>query len=64
VISLSFADDPKAAVTVLVLQENFTRFPKLEDLKGKEVVFTGKAIEAEGRVEVTLTRPGQLKIVQ
>jgi hypothetical protein len=64
VVLLSFAEDSKSAVTVVVRQENFTRFPRLEELKGKEVVFTGKAVEAEGRTEVTLTRPGQLKIVQ
>lgn len=62
-VILSFAADSKAALTVIVLRENFTRFPNLEDLKGKEVAFTSKVVENEGHLELVLTRPGQLKIV-
>lgn len=64
VMLLSFAEDSKSAVTPVVRKDNFRRFPNLEELKGKEVVFTGKLVEADGRMEVELTRPGQLKIVQ
>ena len=63
-VALHFAKDPKTAVRVVVRQENFFRFPKLEDLKGKGVVFTARVVAGEGRPEVVLIRPGQLKVVE
>lgn len=63
-VILSFAKDSRSALTAEVRQENFFRFPKLEDLKGKSVVFTSKVVEDEGRPAVVLIRPGQLKIVE
>jgi hypothetical protein len=63
-VILTFAKDSKSALTVVVRNENFSRFPELEDLKGKFVVFTGRVLENEERFEVVLIRPGQLKIVE
>lgn len=63
-VFLHFAEDPKSGLVVVVQKENFKRFPKLEELKGKEVVFTSKVVESAGRLGVVLVRPGQLKIVR
>lgn len=63
-VILGFAKEYKSALAAVVRKENFARFPKLEDLKGKEVTFTGRVVENEGRPEVVLIRPGQLKIVE
>jgi hypothetical protein len=63
-VILNFAKDSKSGMTAVVHRENFSRFPKLEDLKGKLVVFTSRVVESDGRPQVALTRPGQLKIVE
>jgi len=54
----------KSCLVAVVQKENFKRFPKLEELKGEEVVFTSKVVESAGRLEVVLVRPGQLKVLR
>jgi len=63
-VILNFARDYKTALTAVVRKEHFGAFPKLDDLKDKKVLVTGKVVEFEERPEVVLTSPDQLKIVQ
>lgn len=63
-VVLHFAKEPKTALRAVVRQENFFRFPKLEDLKGKTVMVTAKVTDSAEGPEMVLIRPGQLKVLK
>lgn len=63
-VILNFDPDYKKAMVAVVQQKEFTRFPDLKTLEGKEVVVTGKFINYQEKPELQLTEPSQVKIVK
>ena len=63
-VILNLASDYKTAVTAVVRQASFTAFPSLASLEGKKVVVTGTVTEFQGRPEVELKTPSQIKLVK
>jgi hypothetical protein len=63
-VILNFAADYKTAITGVVKQEDFARFPDLQALQGREVLLSGPVVDYQGRPEVVLSRPEQVKIVK
>ena len=60
---LNFDKNYRSAMTALLRNENFSKFPELKTLTGKEVVVSGKLVQFQGRTEIILTSPDQIKIV-
>jgi hypothetical protein len=60
---LNFDKNYRSAMTALLRNENFPKFPELKKLVGKEVIVSGKPVQFQGRAEIILTSPDQIKIV-
>lgn len=64
VVILNFDRDYKSALTAVLRKEDFSKFPDLEQLEGKEVVVSGKFVEFKDSPEITLNDPKQISIVK
>ena len=63
-IVFDFDHNYKTAVTAVLKNPNFPKFPVVRDLKGKEIVVTGKWVDFHGKAQIELTDPKQIKIVK
>jgi hypothetical protein len=61
---LNFDADYKTAMTAVVHVEDFSKFPELKALVGKQILVTGKFIDYHGAPEVVLTTPEGVKLVE
>ncbi|HEX3798659.1 MAG TPA: hypothetical protein VH413_08155 [Verrucomicrobiae bacterium] len=61
---VEFDENYRTALTAILKGANFTNFPALTNLVGKEVVVTGKFIKYRDSAEIVLDKPEQVKIVQ
>jgi hypothetical protein len=61
---INFDAKYQSALTAVVRKADFSKFPDLKKLVGKSVVISGKFIEYQGRPEIILTNPEQLKLVE
>lgn len=64
IVILNFDKNYRDALTAVVKGSSFAKFPDLNMLKDKKVLISGEFIEYEGRVEIELTSPDQIKIVK
>lgn len=60
---INFDANYRSALTTVVQATNYSKFPTLTKLIGKEVVVTGKFSEYQGRAQMAVSEPGQIKIV-
>lgn len=63
-VILNFAADYHTAMTAVVRQRSFSAFPALSSLEGKKVVITGTVADYQGRPEIELTGPSQIKLLK
>ena len=63
-VILNFDENYQSALTAMTRKENFDKFPALTNLIGKEVLITGKFAQFQNRVEMVLTNPAQIKLVE
>lgn len=61
---LNFDQDYKSALCAVLKKDHFAHFPDLRTLAGKEVLITDKFIDFEGRPEIELTDPAQIRVVK
>jgi len=52
---------PKTVFRAAILGDDTARFPDVESLEGKTVMVTGKVELYQGRAEIVLHDPGQIK---
>ncbi len=64
VVILNFAKNYREALTAPVRGRDFSKFPDLKKLEGKKVLISGKFQEYQGRTEILLTSPKQVKIIE
>lgn len=64
IVILNFDRNYKNALTAVVKKSNFSKFPDLNSLDGKFVVITGKFVEYRGAIEIELTDPDQIRIIE
>ena len=62
-VILDFDTNYRSALTAILRNSDFPKFPDMRSLEGKEVVVTGKFTEYQGRAQVEITEPGQIKLV-
>ncbi len=63
-VILNFAENYKAALTAVLRKENFSKFPRMEDLLNKTVLISGKFTLYRGEPQILLTEFSQIKIVK
>ncbi|HYM00170.1 MAG TPA: hypothetical protein VEZ90_14555, partial [Blastocatellia bacterium] len=63
-IILDFDPDFKTALTAVVKNPDYPKFPDLRSLDGKEVVVSGVFVDYHGKAEIILTEPAQIKLVK
>src|SRR5262249_20711499 len=63
ILILDFDPNYKTAVTAILKNLNFPKFPVVRDLKGKEIVVVRKWIDFQCKAEIELTDPKQIKIM-
>lgn len=61
---LNFDENYRSALTAVVQGTNFAKFPALTNLVGKDVLVSGNFINYQGRAEMVLTNPGQIKVAE
>jgi hypothetical protein len=64
VLILNFDNDYKTAVTAALRKSDFSAFPDMNQLLGKEIVVSGKFEDFRGATEILLTDKKQISIVQ
>ena len=60
---LNFDPEYRTAMTAVVKKDDFSKFPDLKKLIGKEVLVTGKFINYQGRAELILTNLAQVGVI-
>jgi hypothetical protein len=63
-IILNFDPDYKKAVTAVVRNKEFGKFPNLETLVGKHILVKGKFEDYRGAPEIVLLDAAQIKIIK
>jgi len=63
-VILDFDKNYRTAMTAIVRNADFSKFPDMKALEGKEIVVSGKFAEYQGRAQIELTDPGQVKLVR
>ena len=61
---LDFAKEYRTAVTAIVKPANYSKLPSLQSLVGKHVLVTGTVSAYEGRPQIEITSPAQVKIIR
>jgi hypothetical protein len=61
---VEFDENYRTALTAIVRGTNFSKFPALTNLIGKDVVVTGKFIKYRDAAEIVLDKPEQIKVVK
>ena len=64
VLILNFDSDYKTALTAVLKKSDFSKFPDMSQLEGKEIVVSGKFSDFKGSAEIVLTDPKQILIVK
>jgi hypothetical protein len=63
-VILDFDKNYRTALTAIVRNTDFPKFPDLKALEGKEIVVSGKFTDYQGRAQIELTEPTQIKLVR
>jgi hypothetical protein len=63
-IVFDFDPNFRTALTELVRNAEFPKFPDVKTLEGKEIVVSGKFADYHGKAQIGLTDPKQIKIVK
>lgn len=62
-VVFDFDPNYRTAVTAVIRNADFPKFPVVRDLKGKEIVVSGKFVDYHGKAQIELTDPKQIKLV-
>ena len=54
----------RTALTAVLRNANFPKFPDVKALEGKEVVVSGKFVDYHGKAQIELTDPKQIRTVK
>jgi hypothetical protein len=61
---LNFDPDYKTALTAVLKNPEFPKFPDMKALEGKEIVVSGSFVDYHGKAEILLADPEQIKVVR
>jgi len=63
-IVFDFDPNYRTAITAVLKNPDFPKFPDVKTLEGKEIVVSGKFVDYNGKAQIELTDPKQIKIVK
>src|SRR5712664_505106 len=63
-IVFDFDPNFRTALTTVLRNADFPKFPDVKALDGKEIVVSGKFVDYHGKAQIELTDPKQIKIVK
>ncbi|HZE70758.1 MAG TPA: hypothetical protein VE135_14710 [Pyrinomonadaceae bacterium] len=63
-IVFDFDPNYRTALTALLRNADFPKFPDVKMLDGKEIVVSGKFVDYHGKAQIELSDPKQIKIVK
>src|SRR5438552_11715267 len=63
-VVFDFDPNYRTALTAVLKNPDFPKFPVVRDLKGKEIVVSGKFVDYHGKGQIELADPKQIKIVK
>ena len=63
-IVFDFDPNYRTAITAVLKNPDFPKFPDVKMLEGKEIVVSGKFIDYHGKAQIELNDPKQIKIVK
>ena len=64
IVIFDFDRDYKTALTAVIKTADFSKFPDVHTLDGKELLVSGKFINYQGKGEIELTDPAQINIIK
>lgn len=64
IIILDFDPKYKTALTAVIKNPDYPKFPVVKMLMGKQIVVSGKFVDFHGAAEIVLTSPDQVKLVK
>ena len=64
IVILDFDANYRTALTAVLKKPDFGKFPDLRDLSGKEIIVSGSFVDYQGKAEIVLTSPDQIKLVK
>ena len=63
-IVFDFDPNYRTAITAVLKNPDFPKFPDVKILEGKEIVISGKFIDYHGKAQIELNDPKQIKMVK
>jgi len=63
-IVFDFDPNYRTAITAVLKNPEFPKFPDVKTLDGKEILVSGKFVDYHGKAQIELTDPKQIKIVK
>ena len=63
-IVFDFDSNYRPAITAVLRNADFPKFPDVKTLEGKEIVVSGKFVDYHGKAQLELSDPNQIKIVK
>ena len=63
-IVFDFDPNFRTALTAVLKNPNFPKFPDVKALAGKEIIVTGTFVDYHGKAQIELTDPKQIKLVK
>jgi len=63
-IVFDFDPNYRTAITAVLKNPDFPKFPDVKTLESKEIVVSGKFVDYHGKAQIELTDPKQIKIVK
>src|SRR6266852_3974687 len=63
-IVFDFDPNYRTALTALLRNAAFPKFPDVKTLEGKEIVVSGNFVDYHGKAQIELTDPAQIKLVK
>ncbi len=64
IVVLDFDPNYRTALTAVLRNADFPKFPDIRTLEGKEVVVLGKFVDYHGTAQIELTDPAQIKLIK
>ena len=63
IVVFDFDPNYRTAITAVLRNKDFPKFPDVRELKGKEILVSGKFVDYHGKAQIELTDPKQIKLV-
>ena len=63
IVVFDFDPNYRTAITAVLRNKDFPKFPDVRELKGKEILVSGKFVDYHGKAQIELTDPRQIKLV-